>query len=92
MADIIGLYMKPPQRAACSVWMRRVLFRRWTVWIPCCHHRPAGQNGMDFEYYRHGTLSLYAALEVRTGSSLRSRGLPVGHCGLHPRLTSTFQT
>ncbi len=51
----------------CSAWMRRPRFRRWTESsIQCCHsHRDAERHG--FEYYRHGTLSLYAALDVKTG-------------------------
>ena len=57
--------------SACScivtLSMRKRPFRRWTGWIPCCRSRPAAPNGMVSEYYRHGTLSLYAALDVKTG-------------------------
>lgn len=46
--------------------MRKLRFRRWTGWTPGCHcHQAAERHG--FEYYRHGTLSLYAALDVQTG-------------------------
>lgn len=49
----------------CSVSMRNRLFRRWTAWILSCRCHRGERHG--FEYYRHGTLSLYAALDVRSG-------------------------
>ena len=51
----------------CSAWMRSRPFKRWTDSIRCCrcHRGRAERHG--FEYYRHGTLSLYAALDVRSG-------------------------
>ena len=35
--------------------------------IRCCHCRPGDSSAHGFEYYRHGTLSLYAALNTRNG-------------------------
>src|ERR1700680_5347109 len=50
----------------CSVSMRRLPFRRWIGSIRCCRFRRAAERH-GFEYYRHGTLSLYAALDTATG-------------------------
>jgi len=41
-ADVIGLYLIPPQHAACFAWMRRPPFRRWIASIRCFHCRPGG--------------------------------------------------
>ena len=35
-ADIIGLYLNPPQKLPCSVSMRRSPFRHWIGPIRCC--------------------------------------------------------
>jgi transposase len=47
--------------------MRNRRSRRWIDWTPCCHCLPDVPSATGFEYYRHGTLSLYAALDVKTG-------------------------
>lgn len=44
--------------------MKRPQYRRWTGSIRCSPSRLDGRRSTD---YRHGTLSLYAALEVTTG-------------------------
>ena len=67
-ADIIGLYLDhAASMPLYSAWTRRPRSKRSTDWIPCwgCHLAASRPHG--FEYYRHGTLSLYAALDVRTG-------------------------
>lgn len=51
----------------CFAWMRRPLSRRWTASTPCCRCLRGRAEKHGFEYYRHGTLSLYAALDVKTG-------------------------
>lgn len=66
-ADIIGLYLPP---AAC-----RSILRRRENGHP--GHGPQGSSGAALvagsggaawiEYYRHGTLSLYAAFNTKTG-------------------------
>ena len=43
-ADIIGLYVRPPQHAAVFVSMRNQPFKLWTAWIPSCRCHPAGLN------------------------------------------------
>src|SRR5258705_3028977 len=48
-ADIIGLYLKPPQHAAvfCVDEMRRLPFRRWIGSIRCCRFRRAAPSATD---------------------------------------------
>lgn len=67
MADIIGLYLNPPQHAAVFCVDEKTaiqaLDRKGPV-LPLSSGR-AERHG--FEYCRHGTLSLYAAFNTRTG-------------------------
>ena len=44
-ADVIGLYLDPPQHAIVSASTRRRRFRRSTGSIHCCHSRLRAQNG-----------------------------------------------
>ena len=47
-------------------WMKRAASKLWTDWILCCH--VAGKSRATWvRIYRHGTLSLYAALDTKTG-------------------------
>src|SRR5947209_12522544 len=66
-ADLIGLYVNPPQHAAVFCVDEKSAIQaldRLDAVLPMSAGR-AERHG--FEYYRHGTLSLYAALEVKTG-------------------------
>ena len=64
-ADIIGLYLNPPQHAAVFCVDEKSALDRLDPVLPMSPGR-AERHG--FEYYRHGTLSLYAALDPRTGT------------------------
>ncbi len=66
-ADIIGLYMKPPQHAAVFCVDEKSAIQALDRLDPVLPMSPGRAERHGFEYYRHGTLSLYAALEVRTG-------------------------
>lgn len=66
-ADIIGLYMKPPQHAAVFCVDEKSAIQALDRWDPVLPMSPGRAERHGFEYYRHGTLSLYAALEVGTG-------------------------
>jgi transposase len=69
-ADIIGLYMKPPQHAAVFCVDEKSAIQALDRWDPVLPLSPGRAERHGFEYYRHGTLSLYAALEVKTGKVL----------------------
>src|SRR5438045_1493988 len=52
--------------------MRRQQFKHWTGSIRSCPLSPGRAERHGFEYYRHGTLSLYAALDTKTGMLVRA--------------------
>ena len=67
-ADIIGLYLKSLRSTLpYFVWMRKRRFRRWTAWIPCYRSVLVEPSVTASNTIRHGTLSLYAALDTKTG-------------------------
>ena len=66
-ADIIGLYLKPPLNAAVFCVDEKSAIQALDRLDPVLPGR-AERHG--FEYFRHGTLSLYAALNTRTGDVL----------------------
>ena len=74
-ADIIGLYLNPPQRAAVFCVDEKTAIQALDRLDPVLPLSPGRAERHGFEYYRHGTLSLYAALEVKTG---RVHGMTAG--------------
>ena len=66
-ADIIALYMRPPQHAAVFCVDEKSAIQALDRLDPVLPLSPGRAERHGFEYYRHGTLSLYAALDVRTG-------------------------
>jgi len=66
-ADVIGLYMAPPQHAAVFCVDEKTAIQALDRLDPVL---PLSQGRLErhgFEYRRNGTLSLYAALDVKTG-------------------------
>lgn len=66
-ADIIGLYLNPPQHAAIFCVDEKSAIQALDRLDPVLPLSPGRVERHGFEYYRHGTLSLYAALDVQTG-------------------------
>ena len=66
-ADIIGLYLNPPQHAAVFCVDEKTAIQALDRLDPVLPLSPGRAERHGFEYYRHGTLSLYAALNVKTG-------------------------
>src|SRR5690349_17739123 len=66
-ADIIGLYLNPPQHAAIFCVDEKTAIQALDRKDPVLPLSPGRAERHGFEYYRHGTLSLYAALNVKTG-------------------------
>lgn len=66
-ADIIGLYLGPPQHAAVFCVDEKTAIQALDRLDPVLPLSPGRAERHGFEYYRHGTLSLYAALDVKTG-------------------------
>jgi transposase len=69
-ADIIGLYLKPPQHAAVFCVDEKTAIQALDRLDPVLPLSPGRAERHGFEYYRHGTLSLYAAFDPRTGQVL----------------------
>ena len=66
-ADIIALYLDPPQHAAVFCVDEKTAIQALDRLDPVLPLSPGRAERHGFEYYRHGTLSLYAALDVKTG-------------------------
>lgn len=66
-ADVIGLYLAPPQHAAVFCVDEKTAIQALDRLDPVLPLSPGRLERHGFEYRRHGTLSLYAALEVKTG-------------------------
>src|SRR4029434_3905752 len=69
-ADIIGLYLNPPAHAAVFCVDEKSAIQALDRLDPVLPLSPGRVERHGFEYYRHGTLSLYAALNTRTGEVL----------------------
>src|SRR5205809_4876868 len=66
-ADIIGLYLNPPQHAAVFCVDEKTAIQALDRLDPVLPLSPGRLERHGFEYKRNGTLSLYAALDVKTG-------------------------
>jgi transposase len=65
--DIIGLYQKPPLHAAVFCVDEKSAIQALDRLDPVLPLSPGRAERHGFEYYRHGTLSLYAALHTASG-------------------------
>jgi transposase len=66
-ADIIGLYLHPPRHAAVFCVDEKTAIQALDRLDPVLPLTPGRAERHGFEYYRHGTLSLYAALDTASG-------------------------
>jgi transposase len=69
-ADIIGLYLNPPAHAAVFCVDEKSAIQALDRLDPVLPLSPGRAERHGFEYYRHGTLSLYAAFNTKTGEVL----------------------
>ena len=69
-ADIIGLYLNPPAHAAVFCVDEKTAIQALDRKDPVLPLSPGRAERHGFEYYRHGTLSLYAAVNTKTGEVL----------------------
>lgn len=69
-ADIIGLYVNPPRHAAVFAFDEKSAIQALDRLQPVLPLTPGRAERHGFEYYRHGTLSLLAALNTQTGEVL----------------------
>lgn len=69
-ADIIGLYLHPPQHAAVFCVDEKTAIQALDRLDPVLPLSPGRAARHGFEYYRHGIVSLYAAFNTKTGEVL----------------------
>src|ERR1700694_1735452 len=69
-ADITGLYFHPPQHAAVFCLDEKTAIQALDRLDPVLPLSPGRAERHGFEYYRHGTLSVYAAFNTKTGEVL----------------------
>ena len=69
-ADVIGLYLNPPRHALVLAVDEKTAIQALDRLDPVLPLSPGRIERHGFEYYRHGTLSLYAALNTMTGEIL----------------------
>ena len=60
--------MNPPQHAAVFCVDEKTAIQALDRLDPVLPLSPVRAERHGFEYYRHGTLSLYAALDIKTGA------------------------
>ena len=69
-ADVLGLYLHPPQHAAIFCVDEKTAIQALDRLDPVLPLSPGRAERHGFEYTRHGTLSLYAAFNTQTGEVL----------------------
>jgi transposase len=69
-ADIIGLYLNPPQHAAVFSVDEKTAIQALDRKDPVLPLTAGRAERHGFEYFRHGTLSLYAAFNTQSGEIL----------------------
>jgi transposase len=69
-ADVIGLYVNPPDHAAVFAVDEKSHIQALDRLDPVLPLSPGRAERHGFEYYRHGTLSLMAALDTKSGEVL----------------------
>lgn len=69
-ADVIGLYLNPPAHAAVFSVDEKTAIQALDRKDRVLPLSPGRAERHGFEYYRHGTLSLYAAFNTKTGEVL----------------------
>jgi transposase len=74
--DIVGLYLQPPDRALVLSVDEKSQIQALDRSAPVLPLRPGQPERYAHDYIRHGTTTLFAALDVRTGRV-------IGEC--HPR-------
>lgn len=66
--DIVGLYMNPPDRALVLCVDEKSQIQALNRTQPLLPMRPGQVERRTHDYVRHGTTSLFAALDVKTGT------------------------
>jgi transposase len=73
LTDVVGLYLNPPDKAAVLCVDEKSMIQALDRTQPGLPIKPGKAGTMTHDYKRHGTTSLYAALNILDGEV-------VGHC------------
>src|SRR3954452_988713 len=65
--DVVGLYLHPPEKAVVLCVDEKPQIQALERTAPTLPVRPGHPEAASFDYVRHGTTTLFAALEVATG-------------------------
>src|SRR3954466_11091352 len=65
--DVVGLYLHPPEQAVVLCVNEKPQLQALQRTAPMLPVRPRHPEAASFDYLRHGTTTLFAALEVATG-------------------------
>src|SRR3954468_14713619 len=65
--DVVGLYLHPPAKAVGLCVDEKTQIQELERTAPPLPVRPGHPEAVSFDYVRHGTTTLFAALEVATG-------------------------
>jgi transposase len=65
--DVVGLYLHPPEKAVVLCVDEKPQIQALQRTAPTLPVRPGHPEAASFDYVRHGTTTLFAALEVATG-------------------------
>ena len=68
--DIAGLYLNPPERALVLCLDEKTQIQALDRSQPVLPMRPGQAERRSHDYFRHGTTSLFAALDAKTGKVL----------------------
>ena len=71
--DIVGLYLNPPDRALVLCVDEKSQIQALDRTRPLLPLRPGQVERRTHDYVRHGTTSLFAALDARTGQVIGQR-------------------
>ena len=70
MRDVVGLYVDPPEHAVVFCVDEKPRIQALERTAPLLPMQPGQTERRSFDYRRHGTTSLFAALDVKTGKVL----------------------
>jgi transposase len=77
LVDVVGLYLDPPTRAAVFCYDEKTQCQALDRTQPSLPMKPGRGQTMTHDYKRHGTIDLFAAMNVVTGEVLT--GLQARH-------------
>ena len=79
LVDVVGLYLNPPARAVVFSFDEKTQCQALDRTQPSLPMKPGRAGTMTHDYKRHGTIDLFAAMNVATGEVLTD--LRKGHTG-----------